>query len=275
MALIVPQSQRALLRRLLFGAKRGAFSGAVADAQGYIQAADKGTLFLDEVGELDSAVQAKLLRVLENKEVMSVGASSPRTVDVRICSATHKDLRLQVQQGRLREDLYYRIGRPSVLIPPLRERREEIPWLIDTELRRPGALSQADTRFIEVCMLRAWPGNVRELLKEVRIAAQDALASGAEQVTATHLSPNAGTALQSPDTTAEPPASVPGAVLSVSDSVRKEEIEEALRKEQGNISRSAQVLGLHRTQLRRLIEQFGISLSRFPPKRGRPRATMK
>ncbi len=231
--------------RLLFGAKRGAYSGAVADAQGYIQAADKGTLFLDEVGDLDSAVQAKLLRVLETKEVLSLGASSPRAVDVRICSATHKDLRLQVQQGRLREDLYYRIGRPSVRIPPLRERREEIPWLIDTELRRPGAVDHAGIGFIELCMLRAWPGNVRELLKEVRIAAQEALASGAKQVMANHLSPYAGTVLDAPTATADPSTSAPVAVRSAPDLLTRDEIEKALHKEQGNISRSAQLLGLH------------------------------
>lgn len=260
--------------RLLFGAKRGAFSGAVADAQGYIQAADKGTLFLDEVADLDTAVQAKLLRVFETKEVLALGASTARAVDVRVCSATHKDLRAQVQQERLREDLYYRIGRPAVRIPPLRERLEEIPWLIDVELRLTRPLIQADTAFVAACMLRAWPGNVRELRKEVRIAAQDALASGVEQITESHLSPTAGIALEDPappsDSLVSPPAPVDSATA-----LRREAIEEALRSNNGNLSRSAQRLGLHRTQLRRLINQLGISLSRFPPKRGRPRSARK
>jgi DNA-binding NtrC family response regulator len=260
--------------RLLFGAKRGAFSGAVADAQGYIQAADKGTLFLDEVADLDSAVQAKLLRVLETKEVLALGASTPRAVDVRVCSATHKDLRAQVQQGRLREDLYYRIGKPVVRIPPLRERLEEIPWLIDIELHRARPLIQADTAFVAACLLRAWPGNVRELRKEVRVAVQEALASGVEQVTVAHLSPTAGFMLEKPVTPVDSLVSPP-ALTDPAPARRREEIEAALRRENGNLSRSAQRLGLHRTQLRRLIDQLGISLSGFPPKRGRPRSESK
>src|SRR5205823_14554395 len=116
--------------RLLFGAKKGAFSGATADVEGYVQAADGGTLFLDEIGELDLAVQAKLLRVLEAREVLPLGASRPRPVDLRLCSATHRDLRAAVADGSFRADLFFRVGQPEVALPPLRERPEEIPFLV-------------------------------------------------------------------------------------------------------------------------------------------------
>jgi transcriptional regulator with PAS, ATPase and Fis domain len=114
-----------LAERLLFGTRRSAYSGATADSEGYVQAAHGGTLFLDEVAELDVQVQAKLLRALEAREVVPLGATRPRSEDVRICAAT-RDLRGEVAKGRFREDLYFRIGRPEVRLPPLRERLEEM-----------------------------------------------------------------------------------------------------------------------------------------------------
>ena len=125
-----------LAERLLFGARKGAYSGATADAEGYIQAANRGTLFLDEIAELDPLVQAKLLRVLETREVLPLGASRAKKVDIGICAASHRRLRDEVTAGRFREDLYFRIGRPEVQIPPLRERLDEIPWFVARELRR-------------------------------------------------------------------------------------------------------------------------------------------
>ena len=120
--------------RLLFGTRRGAYSGATEHADGYLVAADGGTLFLDEIAELDLAVQPKLLRVLEDKEVTPLGATRARPVDFRLVVASHSNLRDAVAHGKFREDLYYRVGRPLVMIPPLRERREEIPWLIKRAL---------------------------------------------------------------------------------------------------------------------------------------------
>lgn len=111
-----------LAERLLFGARKGAFSGATGDVQGYIKAADGGTLFLDEVAELDLRVQAKLLRVLETREVLPLGATRAESVELRVCVASHADLAAQVAAGKFREDLYYRLGRPVVVIPPLRQR---------------------------------------------------------------------------------------------------------------------------------------------------------
>src|SRR6185436_2830275 len=181
-----------IAERLLFGARRGAYSGAEADAIGYVQEADGGTLFLDEIAELDAQVQAKLLRVLESREVLSLGASRPRKVDFALCSAASKDLRALVGSGGLREDLYFRIGRPAVMLPALRHRPEEIPALIARELARCSPALTAHVALVEQCLLRPWPGNVRELVAEIRVAAQAAAKDG-NRVTAHHLAPSAGT----------------------------------------------------------------------------------
>jgi transcriptional regulator of acetoin/glycerol metabolism len=247
-----------LAERLLFGARKGAYSGATADVEGYVQAADGGTLFLDEVAELDQAVQAKLLRVLETREVLPLGASRPRTVDIRICSATHKGLRAQVASGEFREDLYFRIGRPEVVVPPLRERLEEIPWLIDRELRRVQEGLTARPSLVETCLLRRWPGNVRELLTEVRDAARTALSAGADSVEALHLCASAGQGF-APEEDADPAA----AGVSGRDPPTREAIEAALRREEGNVARTARALGMHRTQLRRWLARNNVDPRRY------------
>jgi transcriptional regulator with PAS, ATPase and Fis domain len=237
-----------LAERLLFGAKKGAYSGATQDADGYVQTADKGTLFLDEVAELDAAVQAKLLRVLETKEVLALGASRPRAVDIQVCSAT-RDLRAEVAAGRFREDLYFRVGRPEVVLPPLRERLEEIPWLVAAELGRvPGEVA-AGASFVEACMLRAWPGNVRELLGEVRRAAHDAAADGRSTLEAKDLGDDAGRGFA---------REREGAPAQKKSPPEKDEIEEALRSANGNVTRAARALGMHRNQLRRWLAKNGV-----------------
>jgi len=229
-----------LAERLLFGAKRGAYSSADADAEGHLQAADGGTLFLDEIAELDASVQAKLLRVIETREVVPLGSAKPRTVVINLCSATHGDLRERVAQGTFREDLYFRLGRPDVAIPALRERREEIPWHI---VRAIEPLT-AHASLVEAALLRDWPGNVREMVVELGAAARAASASDSEHVEADHLSALAGVR-----SVATPPTA---------DAPDRESIIAALRKEGGNVTRAARAIGTHRTQLRRWIERFGI-----------------
>ncbi len=235
----IPQG---LAERLLFGARRGAYSGATADAEGYVQAADGGTLFLDEVADLDAQVQAKLLRTLETKEVLPLGASKPRAVDVRVCSAT-RDLRAEVAGGRFREDLYFRIGQPEVRIPPLRERREEIPWLLGREL---SGLS-VNVSLVEACLSRPWPGNVRELLSEARRVASRARAAGRGSVGAEDLSPTAGVDFVRGDGSSTAPGATPDPAA----------IERALEEHKGNVTRAAQALGMHRNQLRRWLARRG------------------
>jgi DNA-binding NtrC family response regulator len=239
--------------RLLFGARKGAFSGAHADAEGLVQAADGGTLFLDEVGELDPAVQAKLLRVLEAREVIALGASRPTRVDLRICSATHRSLRALVGEKRFREDLYFRIGRPQVELPPLRERPEEIPYLVDREVRRLAPDLGVHASLVEQCLLRAWPGNVRELVAEVRDAARAALVDGAAVVDAARLAPDAGRPLGE-----EEPAGAAAAALPA-----REAIEAALRDAGGRVATAARALGVHRTQLRRWLAKHDVDPRTF------------
>jgi DNA-binding NtrC family response regulator len=257
----IPQG---IAERLLFGARRGAYSGAEADAQGYLQAADGGTLFLDEVVELELAVQAKLLRVLETKEVLPLGASKPKVVDIHICSASNRDLRALVAQGKLREDLYFRIGRPEVSLPPLRQRPEEIALLIQREARQVTPEMGLHVSLLEACLLRPWPGNVRELLVEVRSAIQSALMQGVQRVEARHLNPQAGTAFGAgaasplPPVERHAPREVPSRAKPL-EAAERARLEEALRQHGGNVAATARALGLHRTQLRRLLERHAIS----------------
>jgi transcriptional regulator with GAF, ATPase, and Fis domain len=247
----------AIAERLLFGAKKGAFSGATADAAGYVQSAHGGVLFLDEVGELDLEVQAKLLRVLETREVMALGASAPRAVDVRICAATNRDLRAAVAAGKFRADLYYRLAQHTIVLPPLRERPEEIPFLAGLAIARVDSSMKASAKLIEACFLRPWPGNARELLTEVRRAAQATANAGARTVGVESLSPLAGTELTETAPAPSIAAHAASAVASGDDPMR-ETLLASLRQHDGNVAGVARALGLHRTQLYRLMKKLGI-----------------
>jgi transcriptional regulator of acetoin/glycerol metabolism len=216
-----------------------------------LQAADGGTLFLDEVAELDLAVQAKLLRVLETREVLPLGASKVRRVCLSICSATHGDLADRVAKGTFREDLYYRLGRPEVVLPPLRSRREEIPWHIARAVHPLGA----HVSLVEASLLRSWPGNVRELLLELREAARDAGSEHSAFVEARHLHEDAGVRVIAADRMAPPAATIETSRRSPPS---RDEIVDALRESRGNVTATARALGTHRTQLRRWIERHDI-----------------
>lgn len=247
-----------LAERLLFGARKGAFSGATSDVQGYIQASNGGTLFLDEVAELDLRVQAKLLRVLETREVLPLGATRPERVELRVCVAAHADLAEQVAAGRFREDLYYRIGRPVVRIPPLRARLDELAWLVHGEVTRAAPGLSASVRLVEGCAGRAWPGNVRELLGEIRRAAHRALQAERTNVELEDLAEDAGKRLEATaplvaateSTPTEPPSD--------------EAIERALTDHAGNVTQTARALGMHRNQLRRWLSKRPLRAPRLP-----------
>jgi DNA-binding NtrC family response regulator len=247
-----------LAERLLFGARRGAFSGAT-DANGYIVEAHGGTLFLDEIAELDPLVQAKLLRVLETREVMALGATTARKVQLRICAATHTELRNAVNEGRFRADLYYRIGRPEVRMPALRERLDEVPWFLQRAFAAVDPQLTAAIGTLEMCTLRRWPGNVRELLLEAKHAAHAALAEGVQVVRPDHFAPSAGLALTEPSSgpvntlSSKPPNDSVRSASAVDDAA----IAAALAEHGGNVSRAAQALGLHRNQVRRWIAKRG------------------
>jgi transcriptional regulator with GAF, ATPase, and Fis domain len=246
----IPQG---IAERLLFGTVKGAYSGASAEAQGYVRAAQGGVLFLDEFGELELEVQAKLLRVLERKEVIAVGASRGQVVDVAFCLATNRDLRAAVAAGTFRSDLYYRVSQYEVALPRLRERREEIPWIAELAIERgaPGLGLASD--LVEACMLRPWPGNVRELLAEIQRAARAARAHGHRTIHADLLSARAGEVLSNLPGTAPPDAAPERSPVTADEVVR------ALR-EGGSVSAAAKLLHVHRSHLYRLVHQFGIDV---------------
>ena len=228
-----------LAERLLFGAVRGAYSGAETQ-DGYLTTADGGTLFLDELGELPLDVQAKLLRTLETGEVTPLGDTRARPVDVRFCFATHRDLREAVTARAFREDLYYRIAVPELVLPPLRERREEIAWLVARSCEAEQATATA--KLVERCLLRRWPGNVRELRASVRDACFTARARSATEVTEADLASDAGLTLAADDATDE-----------------RARVERAIADARGNLAQAARALGLHRTQLYRVMDRLGIA----------------
>jgi transcriptional regulator with PAS, ATPase and Fis domain len=237
-----------LAERLLFGAKKGAYSGASVDADGYLQAAHDGTLFLDEIAELDAMVQAKLLRVIESKQVLALGATRPRTVDLALCSATHRDLRTLAAAGKFRDDLFFRIGRPAVALPALRDRLEDIAWLVTSALDRMKA-PRPHVSLVETCLMRSWPGNVRELMGALHAAATEAAHRKQSRVDASHLDPAAGVEL---GPTAAAPRPKPARVTDA------EAVTEALRQANGNVTHAARALGWHRTQLRRWMTKHGV-----------------
>lgn len=250
-----------IAERLLFGAVRGAYSGAEREAAGYLAAAHGGTLFLDEVAELDLAVQAKLLRALELREVLPLGAVRARPLELRLCTATHHELRTLASSGQLRPDLYFRIGTPQVRLPPLRERPTDIPFLIGEEMARVASL-RVHASFVEECLLRHWPGNIRELLAAVRTAAQKALGAAAARLDARHLDPRDGVALtagpcKQPELDSPPPPE------SEAGEIRAAALREALRKSRGNVTAAAVALGIHRTQLRRWLRRYGVNANQL------------
>jgi transcriptional regulator with GAF, ATPase, and Fis domain len=205
-------------------------------------------LFLDEVAELDLQVQAKLLRVLETGELLPLGAARPRPVALRVVAATLRDLRADVQAGRFRDDLYFRIGRPEVKLPPLRDRLEDIPWLVAEATRSSGLPPHPS--LVEACLLRPWPGNVRELVGEVSRAAHAATEAGRKVVRAEDLDGTAGRLLVPGEMTTIAPGSARLRPATLPDHAA---ILGALTDEGGNVTRAAKRLGLHRNQLRRYL----------------------
>jgi len=252
-----------LLESELFGHERGAFTGATTDKLGLLEAANGGSLFLDEVGDMPLTTQVKLLRVLESKEILRLGSRAPRRIDVRVIAATNRDLDEQITQGLFREDLYYRLNGISVMVPPLRERPSDIEPLARHFVARRASGQRAETvpKLSEASLawLRAqsWPGNVRELRNVVERAL--VLCDGAF-IDPVHLSqsPRTGAATKS---SAEPAVSERGLRDEVK-TLERGRIEDALRAASGNQRRAAELLGLSRGALLRRLEQLGIARPR-------------
>jgi DNA-binding NtrC family response regulator len=244
--------QDQLLESELFGHEKGAFTGATAVKQGLIEVADRGTLFLDEVGEMSPAMQAKLLQVLDSGELRRVGGTRAHRVDVRIIAATNKDLAHEVRAGRFREDLFHRLNVISVTLPPLRERKEDVPLLIEHFMRqfrltgrKPKTLSR---EALQALCGYSWPGNVRELantLERVMILTRG------EIIGPEDLPPN----VRSPVVAAEDPS---GSLVSLAEMERLH-IARVLAQTGGRKMKAARLLGIDLKTLNHKIKLYKIS----------------
>ena len=260
----------------LFGYRRGAFTGAVNDSHGVIRTAAGGTLFLDEVGDLPLDVQPKLLRFLQEGEIQPLGEQRPSKVDVRIIAATNTDLEEMVSQGRFREDLYYRLNVIRLRVPPLRERRSEIPTIVNYYVNHYSAKFgrkdiQITPQAVDLLMVSDWPGNVRQLCNEIQrtvARAEDGTVITPEQLspelkrTSSPTTPSAAAAAAS--ITSLPSSSVASAGGTLADALAEVErrmISDALRRHGGNISRAARELGLTRRGLYLKLERHDLSVS--------------
>lgn len=238
-----------LMESELFGYERGAFTGAVAAKPGKFEQADTGTVMLDEIGDVPPAVQVKLLRVLQERELERLGSNRTRQIDVRVVAATNADLRAALEQGRFREDLYYRLNVLPINVPPLRERREDIPRLAAHFIRTLGGeqLEISPDALRKLCE-HHWPGNVREL----------------QNVIERSLVLRSGVRLEAADIRLDTPRSrAPGDTMFLPEGMTLDQYEqailrEALRRAAGNKSQAARLLGLTRNALRYRLTQMGI-----------------
>ena len=247
-----------LLESELFGYEKGAFTGAIKDKPGRFQLADGGTLFLDEIGEIPLALQAKLLRALQEKIVEPLGSVKPVATDVRILAATNRDLKSQVEAGRFREDLYYRLAVLEIRIPPLRERRDDLPLLVSFLLRRLGRKNSKNIRTVTPAFLDAlssydWPGNVRELENVLEraliLSRSDAL----------------GTELLPPQIASSPeiePLNMEHMATSSPASLEEAEkmaLMRALEENKGHRERTADALGISRRTLQYKLKKYNLT----------------
>lgn len=267
-----------LIESELFGHRRGSFTGAVRDRKGVIREADGGTLFLDEIGELSLETQKKFLRFLQEREVRPVGADRPIKTDVRVIAATNRDPESEVRAGRFRADLYERLNALRLRVPPLRERREDIPLLIEHFLERyqqeqgKQGLRLSDEAWT-LLLGYDWPRNVRQLANEIyRLVTM----SGSEEVIgAAALSPEIGS--RSQRQSAPPAEVVEGRVVidlglplrEAMDEMERLFISNALEKTSGNLSRAAAKLQMDRGGLKKAIKRLGIEVERTSDRKSR------
>jgi transcriptional regulator with PAS, ATPase and Fis domain len=262
-----------LLETELFGCEKGAFTGALQARAGLLEAASPGTVFLDEVGELSPAIQAKLLRVLEERIVMRVGATRGRAIDVRFVAATNRDLEAAIGDGTFREDLYFRLNGITLTIPPLRERREEIEPFVraflaaaDTELGRTQPLGISE-QALEALVSHDWPGNVRELRNTI---ARSAVLCATDTIHVADLPAGLGR----PRSSSTPGSELMEAKQAIAarfhaeiKAAERARIQDALKRSAGNQTRAAELLQVSRRTLVARLGELGIDR---PRKRGKP-----
>jgi two-component system response regulator AtoC len=251
-----------LIESELFGHEKGAFTGAVAAKKGLFEAASGGTLFLDEIGEMPARIQARLLRAIANREILPVGATRPRPIDVRILAATNRDLEAEVARGTFREDLYYRLNGMTLQIPPLRERRPEILELAHTFIaeaaraggRPPCRLSPGAAQLL---LQYDWPGNIREL----KNAIERAMVLCEEAIEVAHLPAERMRAPATPGASRQPGARITAPrrrALTAAEEEDRRRVVEALQAYTWNQSRAAESLGIARRTLISKLDRYGI-----------------
>jgi hydrogenase-4 transcriptional activator len=253
-----------LIESMLFGHRKGSFTGAHADYEGLIRAAEGGTLFLDEIGDLPLPLQPKLLRFLQEGEIHTLGERAPRKVNVRVVAATHKDLEREVSAGRFREDLYYRVASLSLHVPPLRERPEDTAALISHFLthyarRNDHAIAGITSEAISVLQNYSWPGNVRELAAEIErlVLYTD---EGA-YITVEHINPRI---LPESSRAAMRGDESPANLDHLLEDFERRVITETLRRHDCNVARASAALGLgSRQTLYKKLKRLAIDVSEF------------
>jgi DNA-binding NtrC family response regulator len=262
-----------LLESELYGHVKGAFTGAIRDKAGKAEVADGGTLFLDEIGEMPLSIQAKLLRFIEEKRFERVGSTEPVEVDVRILAATNRDVRVQIRKQLFREDLYYRLNVVSIDLPPLRERKDDIPLLVARFLSRDDKPCEISRDAMKLLEQYDWPGNVRELKNALEHAM---IVARSKTITPEHLPEHILQSLRGED-----PGQGPGledlirarthraldkaegqeegnAYAEINADIEKVIIETALKRAAGNQVKASKWLGIHRTTLRKKIEDYAL-----------------
>ncbi|HTH70536.1 MAG TPA: sigma-54 dependent transcriptional regulator [Candidatus Saccharimonadales bacterium] len=256
-----------LLEAELFGHEKGSFTGAMTQRRGRFEMADKGTIFLDEIGEMTVPTQTKLLRVLQERKIERIGSSLPIKVDIRIIVATNKDLQKQVEQNKFRDDLYYRLNVINIHMPPLRDRKEDIPSLVEHFLAKhrysataqPAAISEEAIRRL---MEYNWPGNVRELENVIERAV---VLSRGQIITSRELPFGDHDAAEGEEGEGEADAKGDSSFFKKSVAqFEKDLIMKALRDANGNRSKAAEMLGIYRRLLYAKIKEYG--LEGYPPK---------
>ena len=256
-----------LIESELFGHVRGAFTGAVSDRRGKFEVADGGTLFLDEIADMSLKTQAKVLRALQEQTMEAVGGSTSIKVDVRVLAATNKDLQGEIRAGRFREDLYFRLSVIPIFVPPLRDRQEDIPLLADHFLaefaREYGRrVKSFDPGAVSMLQHYPWPGNVRELRNVIE---RLMIMVPGDSISLTDLG------FLDPDAASRPDFAAAAERLTLHearDRFERDLILRTLAGQQGNMSRTAEALGVERSNLYRKMKAFGIAPSRRPDEEG-------
>ncbi|HNT35640.1 MAG TPA: sigma-54 dependent transcriptional regulator [bacterium] len=258
---------RELLESEMFGHVRGSFTGAVGSKVGKFELADKGTLFLDEIGDMDRNLQGKILRVLQDGSIEPVGATTSKKVDVRVLAATNCDLQERVRQGAFREDLFYRLNVVPVVVPPLHDRQEDIPVLVQHFLQKKAqgkTIPKIPSQVIQALMRYSWPGNVRELenLIERFVVLESLDVFRAVGYSLPAAAPPVSTQ-SSVKLMLEQEFSYKDAKAQVVSDFDREFLTEALKKANGNITRAAEIVGMDRKNFSDKLSEIGVDAKKF------------